>query len=389
MKRLIANGLVYDNLRRSFFSADVLIEDKKISKILGRGELCDVDAELVDARGCYLTPGFIDVHTHGIAGYDFLNADETALRTMAKAYLSHGVTCVMPTLASATLDELAAAIRRISDFSASSRYSYGGAELCGVHLEGRYLSPCRRGAHAESLLAKPSASELEALFSGVPLRAIHISAALELDENREFLNKALELGATLGLAHTSATYAEALECERLGACAYTHLYNAMPPLNHREGGAVLSCLLGDAYAELICDGVHIAPEVVCLTQRIKKDKLVLISDSMEATGLSDGSYSIAGNPVCVSGGVARTLDGSLAGSTLTLDVALKNLINFASVSLEDALISVTEAPAKEIGVFDEYGSLEVGKRADILLLDCESLALRKAFTANGACGLDG
>lgn len=362
MRTLITNGFVYRNDSRSFAPVDVLVDDGIIVELALRGEVSCEDARLFDAGGRRILPGLIDVHTHGIAGYDFLSADGDALRKMACAYLSRGVTAVMPTLASAPLDDMLASARRIRNFKNDV-----GASFCGLHIEGRYLSPERRGAHAIELLSALDASEL-CFFEELNFPALHISAAFELDKDNAFAEKGRKIGATLALAHTNATCAQALEAERAGVSAYTHLYNGMPPMHHRDGGPVARCLLGDAYAELICDGIHVSSEVVSLTQKIKKERLVLISDSMEATCCEDGEYSIAGNPVTVVGGVARTRDGSLAGSTLTLDTAVKNLMRFCNIPLEEAIISATEAPAKEIGIFDGYGSIDLGKRADMLIL---------------------
>lgn len=376
MYTLIKNGYVYDNSSRSFFPREILIKDGVIAAIEGAGVLSASDARVLDAKGRRLTAGLIDVHTHGIAGYDFLTADSDALCVMSKAYLSRGVTTVMPTLASASLSDMLGAAKRIGSFCGD------GAELYGLHIEGRYLSPERRGAHAEELLAPLCADELS-YFEELDVHPLHISAAFERDSDFSFTKRALSMGATLGLAHTSANYARSIECERAGVGAYTHLYNAMPPLHHRDGGPVAACLGGDCYAELICDGIHVSPEVVRLTHKIKGEKLALISDSMEATLCADGEYSIAGNPVTVDGGIARTHDGSLAGSTLTLDRALENLMKFCDIPLEEAIISATEAPAKEIGIYESRGSIDVGKRADILFIN-ESVLRIEGVMSNGA-----
>ena len=364
MRTLIKNGLVYRNDARSFLPLDILVENGRISKISERGAIDVLCDSVIDASNYRLTSGFIDVHTHGIAGSDFLCADSDILKKMSRAYLLHGVTTVMPTLASASLSQMVDSARKINDFKAEN----DGACFCGVHLEGRYLNSQRRGAHAIELLSDLNSDEL-CLFDALNLENLHISAAFELDEDRSFINKALQIGATLSLGHTNATYEQATELEKNKVTAYTHLYNAMPPLHHREGGAVASALLGNAYVELICDGIHVSPEMIALTYNIKRHKLTLISDSMEATDCPDGRYAIAGNAVDVVGGIARTLDGSLAGSTLTLDRALENFMEFCNLSLEDAIIAVTEAPAKEVGIFDDCGSIDVGKRADILFID--------------------
>lgn len=376
MYTLIKNGYVYDNSSRSFSLGDILIKDGKIASVSALGESCPTDAKVIDAKGKRLTAGLIDVHTHGIAGYDFLTADTSALAVMSRAYLSRGITTVMPTLASAPLSDMLEAAERIRDFCKSD------TRLCGIHLEGRYLSLQKRGAHAQELIAPLSAQEL-CLFERLDIYPLHISAAFERDSDLSFIKKALEMGATLGLAHTSANYAQAVECERAGVSAYTHLYNAMPPLHHRDGGPVAACLNGSCFAELICDGIHVSPEVVRMTYNIKRERLVLISDSMEATLCPDGEYSIAGNAVSVIGGVARTCDGALAGSTLTLDKAVENLMRFCNIPLEEAIISATEAPAKEMGIYDFCGSIEAGKRADILFINDKAFEI-EGVMSNGA-----
>ena len=372
MRTLITNGLVYRNESRSFAPMDVLIEDGNILALVARGSFLDSDVNIIDVGGKRIVPGLVDVHTHGIGGHDFLFADADALQRMAEIYRSRGVTCVMPTLASAPLDVMIEAARKIKNFENDI--------FCGVHIEGRYLNPKKRGAHAEELLSAPSASEL-CEFEKLGLPSLHISAAFELDADKSFAKTAIEMGATLGLAHTDATYREALECESIGVSAYTHLYNAMPPMHHRDGGPISACLLGDAYAELICDGIHISAEVVALTYSIKRDKLTLISDSMEATCCADGEYSIAGNPVTVKDSIARTRDGALAGSTLTLDHAVKNLMSFCNIPIEDAIICATEAPAKEIGIFDRCGSIDIAKRADMLVLAEGDFEIERVFSA--------
>ena len=376
MYALIKNGYVYDNSSRSFSLGDILIKDGKIASVSALGESCPTDAKVIDAKGKRLTAGLVDVHTHGIAGYDFLTADTSALAVMSRAYLSRGITTVMPTLASAPLSDMLEAAERIRDFYRND------TRLCGIHLEGRYLSLQKRGAHAQELIAPLSAQEL-CLFERLDIYPLHISAAFERDSDLSFIKKALEMGATLGLAHTAANYAQAVECERAGVSAYTHLYNAMPPLHHRDGGPVAACLNGSCFAELICDGIHVSPEVVRMTYNIKRERLVLISDSMEATLCPDGEYSIAGNAVSVIGGVARTCGGALAGSTLTLDKAVEHLMRFCNIPLEEAIISATEAPAKEMGIYDFCGSIEAGKRADILFINDKAFEI-EGVMSNGA-----
>lgn len=380
MGTLIINGYVYRNEKKEFLPLDLLCEDGRIVTIGERGSIKVGENEVFDASGMALLPGMVDVHTHGRDGCDFNTASLEDMKKMAVGYASGGVTTVMPTLASAPLEEMMRAVALINSFESDER----AASFCGVHLEGRYLNAAKRGAHAVNMLSALEASELDA----PELRdcaALHISAAYELDDG-SFAKKAIEIGATLALAHTAATYAEAKEAERRGVSAYSHLFNAMPPIHHRDGGAVVACLTGDAYGELICDGIHIAPETVALAYKCKRERLSLVSDSMEATGMPDGEYSIAGNPVTVKDGKALTHDGALAGSTLTLDKAVNNLMSFCDIPLSEAILCATEAPAKEVGIFDVCGSLDEGKRADIIIapmdekrLKIEKIMLRGRF----------
>ena len=362
---LIRNASIYDHRSRRFFDGDILIKDGKIAAV-GAFDIPDGETEIIDAIGRPVVSGFRAIHTPDRAGFDFVN-ENADLSKMAAAYAAHGVTSVMPTLASAPLSDMTSAARKINTFSPKENE----ANFVGVHFEGRWLNPSKKGAHALELLAPLNKEDLEdEVFRMCP--SLHISAAFELDPDGEFAKKALSLGATLALGHTAATFEEAKEAEKNGVTAYTHLFNAMPPLHHRDGGPVCAAFDGNAFAELICDGIHISPEMVRFAYRnLGSERLVLISDSMEATGMPDGDYAIAGNPVKVKDGKALTPEGALAGSTLSLDTALKNLMKFAGISLAEALPCVTVNPAREVGAFDTVGSIEVGKQADILILSSE------------------
>ena len=369
----IRNARIYNSATRSFFNGSILVENGRIAAVSREDMPTPAGVPAYDAEGRMVIPGLVDVHTHGRAGGDFTTADPALLVKMAEAYLDSGVTTVLPTLASAPLRDMEEAIDRINALRAQAAASEGRLPyVAGLHLEGRYLNVKRRGAHAADLLVAPNADEMEVLMTRVE-GARHISAALELETDGEFLRRALALGATLSLGHSDASYATAEALIAQGVTALTHTFNAMPPLHHRDGGAVAAGLLSDkAYCELICDGFHIAPHMVKLAYRLAGQRLTLITDSMEATGCADGEYSIAGNPVTVKDGKARTHDGAIAGSTLTMWEAVQNLCEFAGASLEDAVYAATMAPALEIGLESEIGSIEVGKRADLLVLENES-----------------
>ena len=372
----IRNARIYHTPTRSFREGSILVENGRITALYTGGDVTPpADVPVYDAKGRRIIPGLVDVHTHGRAGGDFGTADLPLMRKMAKSYLDSGVTTVMPTLASAPLSELETSIDYINTLRAEADASEGELPyVAGTHLEGRYLNVKRRGAHAADLLVTPDADELETLIRRMD-GARHVSAALEQDTDGEFRRRALELGATLSLGHTDADYNTAMALFGEGVTALTHTFNAMPPLHHRDGGVVAAGLTSEnALCEMICDGFHIAPHMVGLAYRLAGERLVLITDSMEATGCEDGEYRIAGNPVTVKDGKARTHDGAIAGSTLSMWEAVCNLQEFAGASLGDAVYAATMAPAREIGLETEIGSIEIGKRADLLVLENNAVA---------------
>jgi len=373
VRQLLKGGRVWK--KEHCFTSDcpILIEN---GRILSVGEDADAD-EIIDAQGLTVLPGLVDVHTHGRAGFDFSTATRAQMLLMKSDYVRHGVTSLFPTLASATEADW---LRAISDI-----------EFCGfdgIHLEGRYLNPAKRGAHAPELLAPLDAAELDRVLSAIHLPC-HLSAAFELDGDGSFSACARRHGATMGLCHTAATAREAKLAMERGVTSFTHLFNAMPPLHHREGGAVSIALTSDAWVELIADGLHVCPEVIALTWRAKSpDRVVLITDSMEATGCPDGDYAIAGQHVTVKNRRAETDDGALAGSTLDLWQGVKNLMQFAGVPLSDAIACATINPARMVGIDKTVGSIDPGRRADLLLVD-EDLCIREVLLSGERISLGG
>ena len=356
MRVLLKGGRIWRADRSFTENCNILIEDEKILSVGGEDASAD---QVVDVTGMTVLPGLVDVHTHGRAGYDFNTASKEQMMEMKRSYAAQGVTTVFPTLASATEAEWMRSIAAIEECGYD-----------GIHLEGCYLNPAKRGAHAPELLVPLSKESLERVLSGISLPC-HLSAAFELDEDGSFAQVADRHGVTMGLGHTAATADQARVAMERGVTSFTHLYNAMPALHHREGGAVSVALTrDDAWVEVICDGMHICPDMVALAWKCKpRDRFVLITDSMEATGCADGEYAIAGQKVIVKNGRAETLDGALAGSTLDLWQGVRNLMKFANVSAEEAIACATINPAEMVGISHLVGSIEAGKRADLLLVD--------------------
>ncbi len=386
-----------------FEQRNVLVDDDT-GLILAVGDPAEVPTgdRTIDLDGALLSPGLVDVHTHGRAGGDFVSADVELLRKMSDSYLDAGVTTVMPTLASAPLEDFGAAADRIATVAKETfPTNHGGARFSGLHLEGRYLNPAKRGAHAEALLAPLDPAELHALHKRMclPYQAaelpfpMRLSAALESDANGAFSQAARELGIELSLGHTTADYDRATELvAHHGVRGFTHLYNAMPQIHHRAGGTVVACFHAahgglDVYGELICDGLHIAPEMIALAYAmLGYEHTVLISDSMEGTGCPDGDYSIAGEHVTLKGGIALTDSGALAGSTLNLFDGVNNLIRFCNIPVAQALRCATLNPARLAGI-EHAGRIRPGATADLLVLraHADSTLDMQAVLIGGRC----
>lgn len=360
------NGKIFNSNTEAFVDATVLCEDGFIKDVT-RDDV-PLDYEIVDLGGKHLIPGLVDVHTHGIGGYDFNSAKENEIPFMCTKYAKFGTTSIMATLASDTMSHLINSVFDINQNRLKARH--GCANILGIHLEGRYLNPEMKGAHALELLEKPRLDELCAIASSMMPPPIHISMAPELQGGDEFIKKACELGATVGIAHTNATYEQAKRALRLGARSFTHTFNAMTKVHHRMPGSAICSLTSDeAYTEIIADGEHLHPAMVELAYKSKpKDKLVLITDSMSATGSPDGEYSIAGTRVFVKNGLAINETGVLAGSTLTMFGAVKNLMKFCGISLNEALKYATINPSNMVKA-DFVGRIAKCYRADFIVIN--------------------
>lgn len=371
---------VYDTDRGEFIDASVVVTGDRITAVIKTGGALP-DGEVISQDGKYLIPGMVDVHSHGRGGFDFNNASPEDYGKIALSYAKAGTTAVMPTLASDTLESLEASVKAIADYESIP----GSAAFAGVHLEGRYLSHAKRGAHPEWLLSLPSSEEIKKFKTLAGDTRMRLSIAPEIEGSDEMIRTALELGVTVSAAHTDADYDQLIHAVDEGVTGFTHTFNCMRPIHHRDpGGAGASLLCDRAYSEFICDGMHIAPEMILLSHKVKAhDKFVLITDSMEAAGCPDGEYSIAGLPVTVKNSKAVNSEGALAGSTLDMFTGMVNYMRFCSISLEEALPAATVNPAKMIGADDEFGSIAEGKRADFIIINDKANPIIHTVIAGG------
>jgi N-acetylglucosamine-6-phosphate deacetylase len=325
----------------------------------------------VDASGTWLVPGLIDVHTHGGGGHDLMRADAATLDGFGRFLARHGVTAYLATTVSAERPDIDAVIDAVASASPD-----GGARALGVHLEGPYLSHEHRGAQADAQLRSPDPDEYGPWLASGVVRLV--TAAPEIDGGIALIDAATSAGVEIAIGHTSATYDETRVAADHGARQATHTFNGMRGLHHREPGAV-GCVLTDPrlLAQLIVDGEHVHPAVVDLLVRCKGPQgTILVSDSIVAAGFDDGDYDIGPMRVHVRGGVSRTPEGGLAGSTLTLDAAVRNVRQFTGLPLHDCVAMATLTPARAMGWDRVRGTIEPGRIADLVILspDLEVLA---------------
>ena len=322
--------------------------------------------ESYDASGCYVLPGFIDLHIHGFAGHDTMEGED-AVRHMAKHLAQHGPTACLPPTMPAPSDQPRAAIVGVKR---AMQTPSEGAAILGCHMEGPFFCAKKKGAQPQEHLKNPSWEAFEAMVSD-NLDAVRlISVAPELPGAFGFIRSACQKGLVVACGHSDATYEQVMEAVANGASEITHLFNAMSAFNHREPGvpgAALSC--PQLYVEFIADLVHLHPAVLRVLYAAKgADLAIAITDSMMAGGMPDGQYALGGQDVYVKGGAARLLDGTLAGSILTLRRSLQNMVQTVGIPLEEALPMYTLTPARRIGQ-TRRGRLEVGCYADVVVLD--------------------
>jgi N-acetylglucosamine-6-phosphate deacetylase len=350
----------------------VVIEDGRIASISMRaaGELpARTQARLRDYPAATLAPAFLDVHIHGAAGHDVMEATPAALNAISSFLASRGTGSFLATTVTAPLDATLRALSGLAKLLASPS-AEAQARPLGIHLEGPFLSHLKRGVQpAESLLA-PDIAVFDRLYEAAEGRVRLMTLAPELPGAAELAAHATARGVRISLGHSNATAAETRAAIAAGAVSATHTFNAMRALDHREPGILGTVLTNDAlFAEVICDGVHTAPEMVKLWWRAKgPERAILVTDAMSAAGMPDGEYQLGGFAVQVANGKAMAR-GVLAGSVLTLDRALANFVEFTGAPLEQALRLLTMNPAAMTGLGDQAGSLAAGQPANLVAVD--------------------
>ncbi len=370
---IIKNASVFTEEGR-FAKQDIFIKD---GKFVVSAEEADGE-EIIDAKECFAVPGLTDIHFHGCMGHDFCDGTREAITAMAEYEASVGVTSIVPatmTLGEDTLQGIcetaAAYVKEVKNDKA--------ADLCGINMEGPFVAASKKGAQNGAYIRKPDVEMFDKLnqASGNMIKLVAI--APEVEDAMEFI-KAKKDETVLSVAHTATDYDTAMEAFEKGATHVTHLYNAMNPYTHRAPGPIAAAADSGAEVELICDGVHIHPAVVRTTFKIfGDDKVILISDSMMATGLEDGDYSLGGQAVKVVGNLATLADGTIAGSATNLMDCMRTAVQKMHIPLESAVKCAAVNSAKSVGIYDKYGSITPGKVANVVLLKKNDLALEKVI----------
>ena len=362
----IINGQVY---------IDHCFQRKTVAMEAGKLRLLPPDApvsgQVYDAAGKKVVPGFIDIHTHGAVGVDVNGADAAGLEKIGTFFAGNGTTSWLASVLTDTEEQTRWCIDRYKEWKKEAR---DGAELLGIHLEGPFLASAYKGAMPEHLLRKGDAALLRSYQEQAEGGVRYLTVSPEVEGTVEMIPAAGELGIAAAIGHSGADYDTAMAAIAAGAKAATHTFNAMQLL-HQHRPAILGAVLeSGVYCEAICDGRHLHPGIVRLLLKVKgPDRVVAITDSIMAAGLPDGKYHLGVNEVVVEDGDAKLAsDGTRAGSTLTQDTALKNLLAWTGRPLEEILPLLTENPARLIGVFDWKGSVADGKDADLVVLDGEN-----------------
>lgn len=363
----ITNGEVFD-LNCGFLSRTVFTDGEYMCEKSG-------DDTVIDAFGCYVIPSLVDIHFHGCVGEDFSDASSDGLMRIVEYELSKGIGYICP--ASMTLSENQ--LHKICKTAAEHKNTASGAELIGINLEGPFISAEKNGAQNKKYIHAPDIDMLARLQSAANGKVKLVTVAPECENAFSFIKSAVKLGVTVSVGHTNADYDTAVAAFLAGASQITHMYDAMPPLNHRNPGVIGAAFENDdVRAELICDGVHVHPSAVRAAFKLfGANRIILISDSLRATGMPDGDYPFGGQTITLHGSRAVMKDSpdTLAGSVTNLMNCMRKAVAFG-VPLWQAVKAASYNPACAVGIGEKIGCLDNGRQASIILLDKEDLSVR-------------
>ncbi len=348
-------------------TTNIGIENGKIVYIGDNGD----DIEPIFETDGVVLPGFIDEHIHGAGGSDAMDGTVEALQTISEYVAREGTAGFLATTMTQSKENITGAMKAVKEIRAGGEYK--GAEVLGVHLEGPFISPKHVGAQPLEYVAVPEAKVFDE-YNKASGNAIKIvTLAPEVDGGLELIKHLKNLGVVASVGHTGGKYADVVKAVAAGATNVTHTYNAQTGLHHREAGVVgAAMLLDELNCEMICDTIHVSvPAIKLVIKNKPHDKYTLITDAMRAKGMPDGKSELGGQEVFVKNGEARLADGTLAGSVLKMNIAIKNLVEKVGVAFTDAVDFATYNPAKNIGVLADRGTIEVGKRADLTVLNSD------------------
>jgi N-acetylglucosamine-6-phosphate deacetylase len=366
--KAIVNGKLI--MRDRIIHDSVIIFEEKIINIIEKENFLQYKKEykeeiqVIDAKGKYVSPGFIDIHIHGSAGYDTMDATTQALRAISTTIAANGVTAYLPTTMTMDRDSIYKAFQAIRE---AMQLEIKGAKILGIHMEGPFINEKYKGAQRADYIIKPDYDIIKDYLDIIKI----ITLAPEKDENHSFIKKVKgNSKITLSVGHSDASYEETIKAIEDGISHATHTFNAMTPLNHRKPGIIGAIFASDITCELIADMIHVHPAIFNILLNVKhKDKMVLITDSMRAGCMKGGIYELGAQKVIVKNGAAKLEDGTLAGSVLTLNKAVKNMLKHSELEIYEAVAMASLIPAKVINMDNTKGSLDVGKDADIVIFD--------------------
>lgn len=347
----------------------LLIRDGVIEEIYENpSQIAEMDQlQVIDGNGHNVVPGFIDSHIHGAAGADVMDATKEAIDLMADILPNEGTTSFLATTMTQSVENIDRALENLADYETKEN----AAEMVGIHLEGPFVNEVKAGAQPIEYIIKQDLDLFKRWqsLSGDQIKTITL--APEFDEDGRFIKYLRETGVTVSAGHTDVNYAELKKSVAYGVQQMTHLCNAMNGIHHRDIGAVGGTFYEAALqAELIADQVHVVPEMMQLIyDQLGSERILLITDAMRAKGLEPGEYELGGQPVTVTGNMATLANGSLAGSVLKMDEGVRNMLSLDHVSFRDVIQMASVNPAKQVGIFDQKGSIATGKDADLLIVD--------------------